>query len=92
MENLSEDYRMALCDLEKIIESFEPELQAKIPQEFKNFVKDCKMPNYQSTYNSNVPPHAQKLNKTTASLLAIVYYNYLCYTKEEKDAFLNLFK
>jgi len=92
MINLSDEYKKSLCDVEKIIESFDPKLQEKIPQQFKNFVKTCKMPGYDSKYNPDLPPQYQQLSKTTASILAVIYYNYFCTTEEEKNLFVSSFK
>lgn len=92
MEHLSDEYKIALCDIEEIINSLDQNLQNKIPQQFKEFVRECKMPNCKSTFNPQIPIQQQKLSKQTASILAIIQYNYLCTTEEEKTNFLNLFK
>lgn len=78
------NYRKALTEIDVIFNRFENEIKNKIPNSFRNFVKEKKDENYKFEYDDSKELKDQNISKETKALLSIIYRNYFC-SKEEKE-------
>lgn len=80
---LSEEYRIAATEVLSILEYLPKSDVNKIPNKFKEFLKDNSNPDYNPNFNYSLGLDNIKLNHKTKLLLAMIYRNYIC-SKEEK--------
>jgi len=81
---MNETYAQALTEVDEILKNISTDLIEKIPNQFKNFIKNTKSKNYKFEYNHTLELTKQNLKPQTKAILSLMYRNYWC-TPEEKQ-------
>ena len=74
----------ALAEVDEIISMMQIEDANKIPNSFKNFVKDKKSDSYNPSLKKDIPLYKQKLKRDTFVLCSLIYRSYLCELEERQ--------
>lgn len=86
---ITKELSEAAVELNVILENSSKEVLAKIPNKFRNFMKEIESKTYKFDYDSNKSLNEQKIKPETRRLLALVYRDYLC-TNEQKQEYIKL--
>lgn len=86
MEN--DVYAIAFAEVYEILKIMDEKDLKKIPDSFKNFIKESKSNDYIPKINKNIPLHEQDLKQETLAICALIYREYL--VSSEKREELNL--
>ena len=85
---MEEDLRKALTEVDKILENTDEELVKKIPDNFKNYIKENKDENYVFEVDTEKGLLEQEdLSYKTKAILSLIYRDYFC-SKEEREELL----
>lgn len=79
------EYKIALAEVDEIIYFMEEEIVSKIPNSFKNFVKENKDKNYISNINPYMPLKEQDLKPETQAMISLIYTSYIADEKEKEN-------
>ena len=71
-------YKMALVELEALIERATEEEKSKIPKSFREFITNNKAEEYVFEIDNNKSLLEQNLRKETKILLSLIYRSYFC--------------
>lgn len=74
----------ALAEVDEIISMMSIEDANKIPNSFKNFIKDKKSDLYNPSLRRDIPLYKQKLKRDTLVLCSLIYRSYLCQAEEKQ--------
>lgn len=80
------EYRIALAQIDEIIYFMDDEIVSKIPNSFKNFIKENKDRDYISNINPYMALEDQDLKPETQAMIALIYRSYIA-DEEEKENF-----
>lgn len=81
--------RQAYSEVYNIINHFEKELYAKIPQSFINAIKKNRDLNYKVNIDYTKTINEQELLRETRVILSLIYRDYLCTDEQRKEIILN---
>ena len=81
--NVSEEYKIATTEVLSILEYLPQSDVDKIPNKFKEFLKENSLSNYKPSFDYSLGLDKIELKYKTKLLLAMIYRNYLC-SKEEQ--------
>ena len=79
----SEEYKIATTEVLSILEYLPQSDVDKIPNKFKEFLKENSLPTYKPNFDYSLGLDKIKLKHKTKLLLAMIYMNYIC-SEEEK--------
>lgn len=85
MENAT---RQAFCEVYDVINHMDKQMQEKIPNNFKDFIKNEKEINYAPKIDYSKDFKTQ-ISKETKVILSLIYRDYLC-SKQEKERLIAL--
>lgn len=85
---MKNQYKLALAEVNIILENTQEEIKNKIPNRFKNFIKENMDNNHYIKIYENKSLVEQNISKETKEILALIYRDYLC-TKEERIILIN---
>ncbi len=80
------EYKIALAEVDDILKFTDKEIVDKIPQSFKDFIKQNKDTNYITNINPYLPINSQNIKDETKSIIALIYRSYIA-TEDEKKKF-----
>lgn len=80
--------RNGLSEINYIINNMDEELKDKIPQSFKRWVKDNMNNDYIIHLTCEKKLVEQELLSSTKILIAVIFKEYLCIDKEEKEKYI----
>ena len=75
---MKEDIYKAFSEIDTILEYSNEEIKNKIPNNFKQLIKNNKDINYKLVLDEKKPLNEQKLLIETREILALIYRDYLC--------------
>lgn len=78
------EYRKALTEVNEIINYADEEVKQKIPEKFKQYIKDNMDKNHKVDIDTNKEMIEQNISEEAKDILAIIYRDYLC-TKEQRQ-------
>ena len=81
--------RQAYSEVYNIINHFEKELYAKIPQSFINAIEKNRDLNYKVNIDYTKTINEQELLRETRVILSLIYRDYLCTDEQRKEIILN---
>lgn len=81
--------RQAYSEVYNIINHFEKELYAKIPQSFINAIEKNRDLNYKVNIDYTKTINEQELLRETIVILSLIYRDYLCTDEQRKEIILN---
>ncbi len=82
---MKEDIYKAFSEIDTILEYSNEEIKNKIPNNFKQLIKNNKDINYKLVLDEKKPLNEQKLLIETREILALIYRDYLCSEDERKE-------
>lgn len=80
------EFQIALEEVDEILHFMDEELVSKIPNSFKNFIKENKDKSYISNINPYMPLEEQDLRQETQAIISLIYRSYIA-NEEEKEYF-----
>lgn len=80
------EYKIALAEVDDVLKFTDKEIVDKIPQSFKDFIKQNKDTNYITNINPYLPINSQNIKDETKSIIALIYRSYIA-TEDEKKKF-----
>lgn len=81
---MKKEYKEALAEVDTILENTERELKDRIPNGFKNFIKNNMDNTHKIEIQSNKRLIEQNIRQETKEILALIYRDYIC-TPEERN-------
>ena len=80
---MEKDFQEAFYEVDEILKHFPEELLIKIPRKFQKMIKE----NKSTTYNKKINglDNLDELKKETIVLLGLIYRDYLCDKKMQKQ-------
>ncbi len=81
---MKKEYKMALSEVNTILQYSENEILFKIPQKFINFIQENMDTSYNFEIEKNKSLVEQNMMQETKQILALIYRDYLC-SKEQKE-------
>ena len=82
---VSKELSEAAVEVNEILKYTSPELVAKIPQKFMDFLNEISSKTYTFDYDKTKSLEEQELKPKTQGLLALIYKDYLCDDKEKQE-------
>jgi len=84
---VDENYKIALCEVNDILENTEQYLVDMIPNSFIKWIKDNRQNNYKTTIVNDIPIEKQILLPETEAFIALLFRKYWS-NEEEKEYFI----
>ena len=81
-----ENYSMALCEVEYILNNTDEQLIKMIPNSFINWIKNNKSKTYKPNLRNDIPIESQKLLPETEAIISVIYRKYWS-SEEEKEKY-----
>ena len=78
-------FRQSITEVLDILEHIEKSYTDKIPEKFKNFLKDNKLDTYEPKLDHSKKLNEMELNKDTKNILGIIYSKYWCDKSQRTD-------
>lgn len=82
---MDEVYTKALTEVDEVLNYLDVKLLNKIPETFKNFIKNSKNKMYKYQYNKEKPLYEQELSKEAKAIISLIYRDYICYPREKNQ-------
>ena len=82
---MNEVYTKALTEVDEVLNYLDVKLLNKIPETFKNFIKNSKNKMYKYQYNKEKPLYEQELSKEAKAIISLIYRDYICYPQEKNQ-------
>ena len=82
---MDEAYTKALTEVDEVLNYLDVKLLNKIPETFKNFIKNSKNKMYKYQYNKEKPLYEQELSKEAKAIISLIYRDYICYPQEKNQ-------
>lgn len=82
---MDEVYTKALTEVDEVLNYLDVKLLNKIPETFKNFIKNSKNKMYKYQYNKEKPLYEQELSKEAKAIISLIYRDYICYPQEKNQ-------
>lgn len=89
---ITDEYRKALVEVLEILTYLDEDDRKKIPDEIIRFYEDNKSSEYQFNINPDENIAKQKIMNKTREILAGIYVDYLCDSKDEKKEYIKKLK
>ena len=80
---VSEEYKIATTEVLSILEYLPQSIVDKIPNKFKEFLKENSIPDYNPRFDYSLGLDKIHLKHKTKLLLAMIYKNYICSEEEQ---------
>lgn len=84
-------FRQAITKVLDILEHIDKSYTDKIPEKFKNFLKENRLATYEPKLDHSKKLNQMKLNKDTKNILGIIYSKYWC-DKSQRTEFMTKIK
>ena len=81
-----ENYSMALCEVEYILNNTDEQLIKMIPNSFINWIRNNKSKTYKPNLRNDIPIEIQKLLPETEAIISVIYRKYWS-SEEEKEKY-----
>lgn len=81
-----ENYSMALCEVEYILNNADEQLIKMIPNSFINWIRNNKSKTYKPNLRNDIPIESQKLLPETEAIISVIYRKYWS-SEEEKEKY-----
>lgn len=82
---MDEVYTKALTEVDEVLNYLDVKLLNKIPETFKNFIKNSKNKMYKYQYDKEKPLYEQELSKEAKAIISLIYRDYICYPQEKNQ-------
>lgn len=82
---MDEVYTKALTEVDEVLNYLDVKLLNKIPETFKNFIKNSKNKMYKYQYNKEKPLYEQELSKEAKAIISLIYRDYICDSQEKNQ-------
>lgn len=82
---MNEVYTKALTEVDEVLNYLDVKLLNKIPETFKNFIKNSKNKMYKYQYNKEKPLYEQELSKEAKAIISLIYRDYICDSQEKNQ-------
>ena len=82
---MDEVYTKALTEVDEVLNYLDVKLLNKIPETFKNFIKNSKNKMYKYQYNKEKPLCEQELSKEAKAIISLIYRDYICSPQEKNQ-------
>lgn len=83
--NINTNERMVYSEVYGILSILNKEYIKKIPIKLYNIIKRERLDTYNPVYDISLPLSKQKLKRESFAMLVLLYLNYWCQNKEEKE-------
>ena len=82
---MDEVYTKALTEVDEVLNYLDVKLLNKIPETFKNFIKNSKNKMYKYQYNKEKTLYEQELSKEAKAIISLIYRDYICDSQEKNQ-------
>ena len=82
---MNEVYTKALTEVDEVLNYLDVKLLNKIPDTFKNFIKNSKNKMYKYQYNKEKTLYEQELSKEAKAIISLIYRDYICDSQEKNQ-------
>lgn len=79
---VTKELSRAATEVNIILENSTSDVKNKIPQSFKEFLKDIEDKTYSFNYDTNKRLNEQKISNLTRGIITLIYKDYLCKDRE----------